>query len=114
MKHRFAFAFAAAAALFAGAAGAATDVTWTAVRMTQSGDSVATNGTLVFAYCQSNQGRAVTNEVNTVPFVGIQDVTSTADFALDGTWNWYMGPSAPPANLSCVTASNTPSKRERH
>ena len=100
MKSNFAFALAAAAALLAGAAGAATDVTWTAVRMTQSGDSVATNGTLVFAYCQSNQGRAVTNEVNTVPFVGIQDVTSTADFALDGTWNWYMGPSAPPANLS--------------
>ena len=100
MKTNLAFVLAAAAALLAGAAGAATDVTWTAVRMTQSGDSVVTNGMLVFAYCQSNQGRAVTNEVNTVPFAGIQDLASTADFAMDGTWNWYMGPSAPPANLS--------------
>lgn len=100
MKNNLAFVLAAAAALFVGAAGAATDVAWTAVRMTRSGDSVVTNGTLVFAYGQSNQGRAATNTVNTVPFVGIQDLASTGDFAMDGTWNWYMGPSAPPANLS--------------
>ena len=88
----------AAAALFAGAAGAATDVSWTAEEMTRSGDSVVTNGTLVYAYCQSN-GSAVTNTVNTVPFAGIQNLTATLDFAFEQNWSWYLGPSAPPADL---------------
>lgn len=102
MKNRFAFAFAAAAALLAGAAGAATDVSWTADYMSQSGDSIATNGTLVYAYCQSNQGSAVTNEVHTVPFVGLQDIVSGGDFCFEDNWSWYLGPSTPPANLSAA------------
>ena len=93
-------AFVLAAALLAGAAGAATDVSWTADYMNASGDSVVTNGTLVYAYCQSNQGRAVTNEVHTVPFVGLQDITPAGDFCFEDNWSWYMGPSTPPANLS--------------
>ena len=100
MKSSLAFALAAAAALLAGAAGAATDVSWTADYMSQSGDSIATNGTLVYAYCQSNQGSAVTNEVHTVPFVGLQDIVSGGDFCFEDNWSWYLGPSTPPANLS--------------
>ena len=92
-------AFALAVALLAGAAGAATDVSWTADYMTQSGSTVVTNGTLVYAYCQSNQGRAVTNEVRTVPFVGLQDITPSGDFCFEDNWGWYMGPSTPPSNL---------------
>ncbi len=102
MKSSLAFALAAAAALLAGAAGAATDVSWTADYMSQSGDSIATNGTLVYAYCQSNQGSAVTNEVHTVPFVGLQDIVSGGDFCFEDNWSWYLGPSTPPANLSAA------------
>ena len=101
MKHRFAFALAAAAALLAGAAAAATDVSWTRAEMTRSGDTVVTNGTLVYAYCQSNQGRSVTNTVNTVPFVGLQDISPSGDFCFTNNWSWYLnnGQSTPPANL---------------
>ena len=88
MKSSLAFALAAAAALLAGAAGAATDVSWTADYMNASGDSVVTNGSLVYAYCQSNQGRAVTNEVHTVPFVGLQDITPSGDFCFEDNWGW--------------------------
>ena len=86
--------------LLAFAAGAATDVSWTADFMSQSGDSIATNGTLVYAYCQSN-GSGVTNTVNTVPFVGRQDISQSGDFAFEGNWSWYLnnGQSVPPAGL---------------
>ena len=98
MKSRIASAL--AAALLAGTAGAATDMEWVSVPMTQSGDSVATNGTLVYAYCQSNANGA-TNTVNTVPFAGIQDVSSTGDFAFGGDWSWYLnqGANTTPADL---------------
>ena len=86
--------------LLAFAAGAATDVSWTADFMSQSGSTVSTNGTLVYAYCQSN-GSGVTNTVNTVPFVGRQDISQSGDFAFEGNWSWYLnnGQSVPPAGL---------------
>lgn len=87
-------------ALLAFAAGAATDVSWTADFMSQSGSTVSTNGTLVYAYCQSN-GNGVTNTVNTVPFAGRQDISQSGDFAFEGNWSWYLnnGQSVPPAGL---------------
>ena len=86
--------------LLAFAAGAATDVSWTGTGMTKSGDSVATNGTLVYAYCQSN-GNGVTNTVNTVPFAGRQDISPSGDFAFEDNWSRYLnnGQSVPPAGL---------------
>ncbi|MBQ3809280.1 MAG: hypothetical protein II839_00500 [Kiritimatiellae bacterium] len=90
MKTRLASAFAAAAAFLACAAGAATDVSWTSVEMDARGDSIATNGTLAYAWCQSNGGAAVTNTVNGVPFVGRQGVSGCADFGLSGEWYWDL------------------------
>ena len=81
--------------LFVPVAGAATYVTWTANRMSRTGDTVATNGTLVYAYCQANEGRAVTNEVNEVPFTGLSDVTSTGDFTFGGYETWHRIASYP-------------------
>ncbi len=99
MKSNSALALAAAAALLAGAAGAATDVSWSDTRMSQNGDTVVTNGTLLYAYCQSDGGRAVTNEVNTVPFTGIQDISQNGDFCFTNVWSRYLndGRSTPPA-----------------
>lgn len=77
--------------LLAFAAGAATDVSWNSVEMDWGGRSIVTNGTLAYAWCQSNGGAAVTNTVNGVPFVGRQDLAGCADFALSGEWLWDDG-----------------------
>ena len=82
-----------AAAICANAAVAATYVSWESVPMTRSGDTVATDGTLVCAWCQAND--SVTNTVNGVPFVGRQDVAGCADFGLSGEWFWDLGGTAP-------------------
>ena len=81
--------------LFVPVAGAATDVTWQEVTMSQSGNSIITNGTLAYAWCQSNGGSAVTNTVNGVPFVGRQDLAGCADFGLSGEWLWDLDGTAP-------------------
>ena len=91
MNTRFLIAF--AAAICANAADAATYVSWESVPMTRSGDTVATDGTLVCAWCQAND--SVTNTVNGVPFVGRQDVAGCGDFALSGEWFWDLGGTAP-------------------
>ena len=81
--------------LFVPVAGAATYVTWQEVTMSQSGNSIITNGTLAYAWCQSNGGSAVTNTVNGVPFVGRQDLAGCADFGLSGEWHWDLGGTVP-------------------
>ncbi|MBQ6103926.1 MAG: hypothetical protein IJL06_09670 [Kiritimatiellae bacterium] len=72
-----------AAAFSAGIACAATDISWTAVPMDRSGEAVATNGTLAYAWCQGTAG--TTNVVNGVPFAGMPDLRC-ADFGLSGEW----------------------------
>ena len=94
MKTNLAFALAAAASLLAGAAGAATGESWKSVPMTRTGDTVSTNGTLVWAWCQAGEA-GVTNEVNGVPFAGRQNVSGCGDFGISGEWFWDLGGFAP-------------------
>ena len=86
--------------LFVPVAGAATYVTWQEVTMSQSGNSIITNGTLAYAWCQANGGAAVTNAVNGVPFVGRQDVAGCPDFGFSGEWHWHGDENVPPPGVS--------------